>query len=267
MRITMLGTGHAVVTECYNTCWTLHKDDGSCLLVDGGGGSGIVTQMARAGIAWSSVHEVFVTHRHVDHLLGVVWALRMVGMEIRRGTYGGTLTIFGNTQTLEALERVVHELLWDVGDKLLGKRIVLKVVSDGDTGQLVGLPVTFFDVHAPDVSQLGFVMEYAPGRTLACCGDVQLKEENVRFVRGATWLLHESFCLSDHPASSFIHRVGHSTVAEAAAIAEQVGAQNLLLYHTEDGDLAGRRERYTAEAQEHFSGAVYVPDDLEQIEL
>ena len=37
MNITMLGTGNAMVTECYNTCFVLEDGD-KHLLVDGGGG-------------------------------------------------------------------------------------------------------------------------------------------------------------------------------------------------------------------------------------
>ena len=40
MKLTMLGTGKAVVTECYNTCFVL-SDGKKHFLVDGGGGSGI----------------------------------------------------------------------------------------------------------------------------------------------------------------------------------------------------------------------------------
>ena len=36
MNITMLGTGNAMVTECYNTCFVLEDGD-KHLLVDGGG--------------------------------------------------------------------------------------------------------------------------------------------------------------------------------------------------------------------------------------
>ena len=43
--------------------------------------------------------------------------------------------------------------------------------------------------------------------------------------------------------------------------------KNLILYHTEDTDLALRRERYAAEAGELFKGNIYVPDDLEVIPL
>ena len=267
MRITMLGTGHAIVTQCYNTCLVLSGDDGRRLLVDGGGGSGIVTQMERAGIPWSSIHEVFVTHKHIDHLLGIVWVLRMVGMEMRRGAYEGILRIFGNEETLQALARVASELLWGTSASPMGDCIKLVTVRDGETAELIGRPVTFFDMGARDVSQMGFVMEYEPGRTLVCCGDVCLKERDFPLAQGVDWLLHEAFCLSNHPAANFIYRAGHSTVAEAAKTAARVGARNLLLYHTEDSDLAHRAKRYRAEAAEHFTGTVHVPHDLETLEL
>ena len=41
MKLTMLGTGNAKVTECYNTCFLL-SDAGRYFLVDGGGGNGIL---------------------------------------------------------------------------------------------------------------------------------------------------------------------------------------------------------------------------------
>lgn len=36
--ITILGTGNAHATRCYNTCFTLHSEKG-ILLVDAGGGN------------------------------------------------------------------------------------------------------------------------------------------------------------------------------------------------------------------------------------
>ena len=41
MNLTILGTGNATVTHCYNTCFVLHEG-GQYLLVDGGGGNGIL---------------------------------------------------------------------------------------------------------------------------------------------------------------------------------------------------------------------------------
>ena len=59
--ITMLGTGNALATRCYNTCFTLHGKDG-VLLVDAGGGNGILAQLEKAGIRREDISDLFVTH-------------------------------------------------------------------------------------------------------------------------------------------------------------------------------------------------------------
>jgi ribonuclease Z len=48
---------------------------------------------------------------------------------------------------------------------------------------------------------------------------------------------------------------------------KQLGVKNLILYHTEEKTLANRKENYTREAAENFKGRIFVPDDLEVIEL
>ena len=47
VNLIMLGTGHAMVTKCYNTCFVLDSDSGS-VMVDAGGGNGILTQVEKA---------------------------------------------------------------------------------------------------------------------------------------------------------------------------------------------------------------------------
>ena len=83
-QITMLGTGNAVTTKCYNTCFIL-KDSGSVLLVDGGGGNGILVQMEKAGASIYDIHDMFITHAHTDHILGAVWVIRVVMQEMLKG--------------------------------------------------------------------------------------------------------------------------------------------------------------------------------------
>ena len=51
MKLIMLGTGNALVTECYNTCFVL-EENREYFLVDGGGGNGILRQLKDAGINW-----------------------------------------------------------------------------------------------------------------------------------------------------------------------------------------------------------------------
>ena len=48
---------------------------------------------------------------------------------------------------------------------------------------------------------------------------------------------------------------------------KQLGVKNLILYHTEEKTLSNRKENYTRETAENFKGRIFVPDDLEVIEL
>ena len=48
MKLTMLGTGNALVTVCYNTCFIL-DDNGQYFMVDGGGENAVLTQIKHAG--------------------------------------------------------------------------------------------------------------------------------------------------------------------------------------------------------------------------
>ena len=59
--ITMLGTGNALATRCYNTCFTLHDPSGEVLLVDAGGGNGILTQPEQAEIDLRLIRHLFLT--------------------------------------------------------------------------------------------------------------------------------------------------------------------------------------------------------------
>lgn len=65
MKLTILGTGNAAVSECYNTCFVL-SDKEEHFLVDAGGGNRILKLLKDAGIELEDIHDIFVTHEHID---------------------------------------------------------------------------------------------------------------------------------------------------------------------------------------------------------
>ena len=81
------------------------------------------------------------------------------------------------------------------------------------------------------------------------------------------WLMSEAFCLYEDRNRFQPYEKHHSTVLDAARLAEELQVKNLILYHTEDRTLDTRKHRYKAEAETAFSGQVFVPDDLEKIML
>ena len=52
-------------------------------------------------------------------------------------------------------------------------------------------------------------------------------------------------------------------MAEACKLAEELKIPNLVLWHTEDKDLAHRKQNYTAEGKAFYHGNLMVPDDGE----
>ena len=40
--------------------------------MDAGGGNTILRRLREAGIDWKQTRDIFVTHKHIDHILGIV---------------------------------------------------------------------------------------------------------------------------------------------------------------------------------------------------
>ena len=114
MELLMLGTGHAMVTRCYNTCFLL-SGNGERLLVDAGGGNGILVQLERAGVSVDEIHTIYVTHKHVDHVMGVIWMIRTICQNINKGTYRGTLTVCAHQELLDIIRSIVMMLIREKG--------------------------------------------------------------------------------------------------------------------------------------------------------
>ena len=280
MKLTMLGTGHALAIRCYNACFALEEEgDPAALgdiagnrervfLVDAGGGNGILSQLEQAGIAQGRVHDLFLTHTHVDHLLGAVWVLRVVCYGMECGTYEGEFHVWGNEEVISTVDSLAHMLLRPSESRFIGERVFLHAMRPGDRACVMGRDTTFFDVRSKgSAKQFGFVMEYEPGKRFACSGDEPLVKENFPLIEGAQWLVHEAYCLAADEARYDPHPIHHGTVAEACATAECLGVRNLVLYHTEDDDLPHRKQRYVEEGARLFSGNLLVPNDLESFVL
>ena len=110
LTLIMLGTGHATVTKCYNTCFLLYENE-EYFMVDAGGGNRILGILEEQKIELNKIHDIFVTHAHSDHLLGVVWMIRKIGQLMRQGEYAGDLNIYANEQVIEGLQTICEIVL------------------------------------------------------------------------------------------------------------------------------------------------------------
>lgn len=270
MRLTMLGTGNANVTDYYNTCFLLTKEtpEGPAhFLVDAGGGNRILKILKDVGVRMEDIHDLFVTHEHVDHILGVIWLVRMIGQKINRGEYQGELHIYCHKELAEKIRAIAEMTIQKKVCRNFGERIIFEVVESGESREILGCDTTFFDIASTKAKQFGFTMRLPDGKKLTCVGDEPYREEERAYVEGSDWLLHEAFCLYSEAERFKPYEKHHSTVKEACELAESFGIPNLLLYHTEETHGKERKKLYVEEGRQYYHGNLYVPDDLELFEL
>lgn len=268
-QITMLGTGNATVFQIYNTCFVLQTPS-TLMLVDAGGGNGILSQLKKVNVQISDIHHLFVTHAHTDHVLGVIWVIRMVAQ--CKG-YEGLLHVYGNDKVMKVIKTIIDMILAKKQLAKVAERVVFHQLEDGDCFEVGDMKLECFDIQSTKEKQFGFRAELPSSDesdkplVLACLGDEPYNEQNRRYIVGADWMMCEAFCLYADRDTFKPYEKCHSTALDAGKLAEELGVKNLILYHTEEKTLANRKENYTREAAENFKGRIFVPDDLEVIEL
>lgn len=264
-RMIFLGTGDAMTMLRYNTCWLLEQEQGT-LLVDGGGGFEVIKRLRALHYDRNRIRALFLTHGHTDHLLGAIWVLRDMGQAVSRGGYDGVFRVFAHRALCELVDAICRTALSGPAYQQFGKRILLCPVEDGETVDAAGMALTAFDIHSSKLRQFGFRAVLSDGTAVVTLGDEPFHAECRPHAEGADWLLSESFCLYQDRERFQPYRKSHATALDAGRSAASLGAKHLVLYHTEDYG-PERRERFTREAQSAFSGAVFVPEDMETIEL
>ena len=205
--------------------------------------------------------------KHIDHLMGIIWMVRMICQFMRHGEYQGEATIYSHREVLDLIRDMAQQLLPEKQSRFIGDRLHLQEVHDGETKRIIGHDVTFFDIQSTKAKQYGFCMDLGDGKKLTCCGDEPYDACEEMYAKNSEWLLHEAFCLYAQRDIFDPYEKHHSTVKDACQLAEKLNVRNLLLYHTEDQNLNQRKRLYAEEGAQYYHGRLLIPDDLESYEL
>ena len=74
-KITMLGTGNGGTLDLYNTCFVIQNEQG-VFLIDTGGSIEIIKRQKQSGIKLEEMKNIFISHSHTDHILGLIWMFK-----------------------------------------------------------------------------------------------------------------------------------------------------------------------------------------------
>lgn len=262
----ILGTGNAMVTKCFNTCFAIADND-DYLLVDTGGGNGILKQLELSEIAIEHIPYIFISHCHIDHILGAIWLIRAYSAKATKDPNITKLIIYGHDEVIRIIETMMSMLLNKKQSASLKGKLTLVEVKHEQVIKAMGHTLTFFDLRSTKDKQFGCHFELKSGIRLMFLGDEPYREHAHDLAYEADYLLHEAFCLDAQKDQYEPYKKHHCTAKDAAINADTLKVKNLLIYHTEQDNLEKRKEMYTKEAKAYYNGTIYVPEDLEVINL
>jgi ribonuclease Z len=297
LAIRLLGTSASRPTVERNVSSLALVREGETMLFDCG--EGTQRQMMRYGVSFA-LRDIFFTHFHADHLIGIIGLLRTMALQGRTeplhlwGPRGATRTIkraeeFGMDRLSFPIEvtelepgECIHRGDYDVtlfpadhrGARAVGYALAehdRKGRFNPELARELGIPEgpLWGEIHRGRSVTLedGQVIEPSvlvgparPGRRVVITGDTRPSPATVAAARSADLLVHEA-TFGDEEAERAVE-TGHSTAREAAQVAREAGVGTLLLTH-----FSARYSRDAGdlgrEAREVFSPTIVGKDGLE----
>ncbi len=264
-RIIMLGTGNGGTLDLYNTCFVIQNNSGN-FLVDTGGSIEIIKRLKQVNIELKDIKNIFISHSHTDHILGLIWMFKKLGRASINGEIETKINIYCNDVVYESIIEVSKHILPEKLVKGILNIVDFHILKNNEKIEINGVEYTFFDIQARGTKQFGFECNLNKKR-LVFLGDETLNPNLYERVRKSDYVMHEAFCLDSEENVFHAYEKNHSTAKSASKVMSDLEVKNLILYHTEESHGNERKSLYIKEGKENFSGNIYVPDDLEMIEL
>jgi len=295
MKIVFLGTGGTYPSKMRNVTSVAVQMPGEVVMFDCG--EGTQRQLMRSSVSFMKIKKIFVSHLHADHFLGIPGLVQSMSLNGREDD----LRIFGPEGTRRNVEAMLRLGYFKSGFQVVTEDLdpgtvrdfggyVLRCVEADHSIPSLAYSVEErrrpgkFDVKKalklsiPEgplfrrlqegktikIGRKKILPEQVlgpsrPGRKIVYTGDTKPSKAVIKLAKGADVLIHD--CTLDSSHGKLAADFGHSTAAEAAAVAKAAGAHVLFLVH-----LSPRYETHEAlekEARSVFKNSVVAVDFLE----
>src|SRR5215472_12003037 len=298
LDVVFLGTAASMPTAQRGPAALLIRRGSERLLVDCG--EGTQRQLQRSSIGLPDLQEIFLTHYHADHFLGLPGMLKTFALRGRQETpltvygprglrelfnrlrpflgrlpYPLTLVELEEGERLERGDHAIEAFPVEHGLDALGYVLVEGERPgrfDVEAANALGVPdgpargrlQTGEEIELSDgrvVKPAQVLGEPRPGRKLVLTGDTAPSPLVIRAAQDADLLVHEASFLAEEAERA--RETMHSTAADAAEIARLARVRLLALTHVSPRYFG---PELAAEAQEVFPDTV-VPRDFDVIEV
>jgi len=265
LSVLFLGTSAARPTVERNVSALMVVREGESLLFDCG--EGTQRQMMRYGASFA-FEDVFFTHFHTDHFLGLIGLIRTLGLQgreepmrlhgpkgakrvltaalglgVERGGFAVEIVELEPGQVLERKDYAIRVFAVEHGGGAIGYALVEqdrlgrfnreKAIELGvPEGPLWGQLQRGRSVTLTDGSTVdpeAIVGSPRPGRKLVLTGDTRPCAATIEAAQGADLLIHEA-TFGEEEAERALE-TQHATAKEAAQVAKMAGVRRLVLTH------------------------------------
>ena len=184
--------------------------------------------------------DILLTHTHWDHIQGLPFFKPLFRQ-------GNKVRIFGTPQeevSLETiLERQNHPAVFPIPLKALAAEIKVSEIRPGDRFTVDGFQVETFRLRHPGTTLAYRLTPHEGGASMAYVTDNELgpggsydvpadwRARMARFLKGVDLLIHDGMYSDELLATR--PGWGHSSPAEAVALAAEAGAKRLVFFHHE----------------------------------
>ena len=266
LSVRILGTSASRPTVERNVSSLAIHREGETLMFDCG--EGTQRQMMRWGVSFA-LADIFFTHLHADHILGVIGLIRTMalqgreekltlwgpqgssrilkraeGLGFERATFPVEIT---EVEAGAAIKRAGYEIIPFEVDHRSSESLGYALVEETRKGRFdperareLGIPEgpLWGQIHRgkPVTLEDGRVIQSSElvgpprsGRRVVLTGDTRPCAATIEHSRGADLLIHEA-TFGDEEAERAVE-TGHSTAREAASVARDAGVRRLLLTH------------------------------------
>lgn len=235
-------------------------------------------------IGVGKVNQLFLTHLHSDHIVGIpdLWLLGLMP-----GAFGNRkmpFEVYGPRGTAEMMEALRQAYQWDIENRKAeypsadsGTVVNAQNVSEGIVYDKDGVKITAFRVNHSDIidSALGYRLDYK-NRSVLISGDTRYSENLIKYAKGVDVLIHEVIAIREEVVATVpLARkiVNYHTTPEDAGKVFSLAKPRLAVYtHVAIPPLDPSRPLLTTDdiisrTKKYYTGRVVVGEDLMVIDI
>ncbi|MFL2555150.1 MAG: MBL fold metallo-hydrolase [Candidatus Rariloculaceae bacterium] len=282
LNVTLLGTGDPIPRTDRFGPSTLVEAGEHRMLFDAGRGT--AQRLGQLGISLGDIDELFITHFHHDHLIGItdVWMTGWLPNPF--GRRSSPWRVWGPTGTQSILEGLRQAMDPNIQIRIIDEQLppagaefdVTEFSQDGVIFDEDGIVVTAFAVnHGEHIKPAyGYRIDYAD-RSVVISGDTKFDENLIRASEGVDVLIHELAAANDEilqfdPRMQLI--LDHHTSPEEAGIVFARATPKLAVYTHYTLLSAPNAPEVTVEevlerTRVNYAGPLQAGDDLMRFEI